>query len=176
MAVSAELFEYVRQRSALACEYCGIHENDAGGPLTIDHYHPLRYGGTDDLDNLLYACFRCNSYKGGYWPGESGETPLWNPRAQPAADHFIELDGGRLLALSEVGRLTVVRLRLNRPQLVEHRQSERRAGTRIGLVARLAEILDRVTRGELDRSESAQDRRALLEEQRQILEALKKLG
>lgn len=41
------------------CYYCGV-----GGELTVDHALPLSRGGTNFIDNLLPACFSCNSKKG----------------------------------------------------------------------------------------------------------------
>ena len=55
--------DLIRQRYAYACGYCGVSETSAGGILTIDHFRPLAAGGDDDLDNLVYACTRCNQYK-----------------------------------------------------------------------------------------------------------------
>lgn len=36
---------------------------------TVDHIRPLKYGGTDTLDNVQLACKRCNSVKGAKWTG-----------------------------------------------------------------------------------------------------------
>jgi len=40
------------------CAYCG-----RAGPLTRDHVVPLALGGTNDIDNILPACRRCNGRK-----------------------------------------------------------------------------------------------------------------
>lgn len=60
--------ESIRQRYRYTCGYCGVTEVDAGGELTIDHYRPRSAGGDDDEANLVYACVRCNQYKGDFWP------------------------------------------------------------------------------------------------------------
>jgi hypothetical protein len=39
-----------------------------GGLLTIDHFQPRSKGGTDALENLIYACINCNQHKQDYWP------------------------------------------------------------------------------------------------------------
>jgi 5-methylcytosine-specific restriction protein A len=44
------------------CTYCGT-EGDPSNPLTADHFIPKALGGTDDRDNLVTACRRCNSAK-----------------------------------------------------------------------------------------------------------------
>ncbi len=51
MTLRAEDRELVRRRAGYACEFCGVHETDAGGELTIDHFQPRTKGGGDDLEN-----------------------------------------------------------------------------------------------------------------------------
>lgn len=43
-----------------ACGYCG----KIGVALTLDHIVPRSRGGTDEPDNLILACWSCNSSKG----------------------------------------------------------------------------------------------------------------
>jgi len=50
----------VRKRDGATCRYCGGHAPD-GQP---DHILPLSRGGTDDLENLAWACPGCNQSKG----------------------------------------------------------------------------------------------------------------
>lgn len=52
------------------CWYCGTEltrkaEWSMDKP-NIDHVIPVCDGGGDDLENLVYACFRCNSAKSGH--------------------------------------------------------------------------------------------------------------
>lgn len=49
-------------RTPRDCAYCGV----AFGALTptVDHCVPLSRGGTNDLDNLVWACLPCNLRKG----------------------------------------------------------------------------------------------------------------
>lgn len=58
--MSHPLFEAVQQRYRRSCGYCGVTETTAGGELTLDHYRPRSAGGSDDFDNLVYACIKCN--------------------------------------------------------------------------------------------------------------------
>ena len=60
MTVSEAVRELVRRRAQYCCEYCGLHEHDVSGQLTIDHIQPLSKGGNDDVDNLAYSCIWCN--------------------------------------------------------------------------------------------------------------------
>ncbi|MGD9857746.1 MAG: HNH endonuclease [Planctomycetaceae bacterium] len=49
-------------RTQGACFYCGRIFGE-GDWHTLDHLIPLAAGGTDDPDNLLLACWRCNKRK-----------------------------------------------------------------------------------------------------------------
>jgi len=53
------------------CAYCGIKSLDTTqGYLTRDHVRPVTKGGTDDIDNIVPACWPCNKTKGNHYPGE----------------------------------------------------------------------------------------------------------
>jgi len=168
MTISNKVRALVRKRARFACEFCGIEESDAGGELTIDHYQPKIKGGDDNLDNLLYCCPRCNQYKLDYWPVDTSDLPLWNPRLDSASTHFIELEDGSLLPLTAVGGFTLNRLRLNRPQLVEHRLQKRQ---------RIHDARLLIRRQETIRSLETLNRQyaSLAEEQQRLLEELSDL-
>jgi hypothetical protein len=121
MTSQSERDEQVRHRANFACEYCGVSETDSGGLLTVDHFRPRSLGGSDDLENLLYCCYRCNLYKGDYWPEQPGDAEIWNPRIEPMQNHLRLLADGTFYALTPTGEFTLQRLRLNRPQLVARR-------------------------------------------------------
>jgi len=123
--ISEELRYLVRSRAGFACEYCGISETDSGGELTIDHFKPKSKEGTDDQDNLVYCCLRCNLHKRDFWPTSSAAIQLWNPRHDPFEKHFVVSETGMLEALTDEGALSLKILRLNRPSLVEHRLIEK---------------------------------------------------
>jgi len=53
----AEWFAYLRQVGNV-CEYCGHPCNP-----TKDHRQPVSRGGSDAIENIAVACFRCNSTK-----------------------------------------------------------------------------------------------------------------
>jgi 5-methylcytosine-specific restriction endonuclease McrA len=53
--------EQVRLRFAEfgnCCAYCGTSER-----MSVDHFVPIKKDGTDSLDNIIPACFICNSKK-----------------------------------------------------------------------------------------------------------------
>jgi len=100
-----------------------------GGELTLDHYRPRAAGGSDDQDNLVYACVRCNQYKGDFWPNSidlaHGRRVL-HPGADDIASHVVtDEDTGYLHGLTPTGVFHIALLRLNRPQLVTHRLAQR---------------------------------------------------
>ncbi len=117
--------EAIRRRYQYACGYCGVTEVDVGGELTIDHYRPRSAGGDDDEDNLVYACARCNQYKGDFWPDSDCVARLQrvlHPMLDDLTAHLIEDEQtGHMRELSETGRFHIALLRLNRPQLIAHR-------------------------------------------------------
>jgi len=106
------------------CGYCGTHEAETGGELTVDHYKPTCAGGTDEQENLVYACYRCNLYKGDYWSDEPDSRVLL-----PSDDHKLHLvedpSTGLVTPSSKRGRIHIALLRLNRPELVARRLRRR---------------------------------------------------
>jgi len=79
------LHEQVRRAFGFPCGYCRVDETSAGAELTVDHYRPLAAGDADELANLVYACFRCNLYKGDYWPSPKEEAACPSPKPHPDA-------------------------------------------------------------------------------------------
>jgi hypothetical protein len=127
--------EQVRARYSRRCAYCGIGEADAGGELTVDHYRPVAAGGDDGDDNLVYACFRCNLYKGVFFPNSSelalGRRIL-HPLLDDAHKHLqVNLQTGEVESLTETGRFHVALLRLNRPELIQFRLRRRLAALQV---------------------------------------------
>ena len=119
----------VRQQYQYACGYCGVTETAVGGELTVDHYQPRSTGGGEDDDNLIYACVKCNLYKGEFWPDDEdimSERRVLHPILDDWADHIREdAQTGYLEALTQAGQFHIALLRLNRSQLVAHRLERR---------------------------------------------------
>ena len=158
----------VRQRAGYRCEFCGVHENDAGGELTIDHYRPRSRGGGNNLGNLIYACQRCNLYKHDYWPADEEAIRLWNPRQESSATHFAERDDGALEAKTPVGAFTLSQLRLNRPQLVAFRRRQKQTNeslNRLGLYQGIVMVQEQLLN----------EYSSLADQQKQLLEDLYEL-
>lgn len=58
---------FVYERDGRECVYCGSNEK-----LSIDHVFPRSRGGTDDPQNLVTACMKCNLKKSSKTPEEAG--------------------------------------------------------------------------------------------------------
>ncbi len=135
--------ESVRQAFGRRCAYCGVLEDSAGAELTVDHYQPRSASGTDEIGNLVYACHRCNLYKGFYWPTPdeiaAGEYIL-HPHRHEISDHIREnAITGRLEPLTATGAFNIRLLHLNRPQLIAHRLERRAAEIRTSRLQLLEE-------------------------------------
>jgi len=176
MTLPAELREQVRRRANFACQYCGVTETDAGGPLTVDHFRPRAHGGTDDLNNLLYCCHRCNLYKADYWPTRPTDPPLWNPLQGPIGTHLLLLADGTLHPITPTGIFSLRRLRLNRPPLSANRLRGLAQAERQRLLGRHREIVELLERLRRLQVALLEEQRALLEEEKALLAALLKSG
>jgi 5-methylcytosine-specific restriction endonuclease McrA len=70
--------ERILKRDNNECAYCGGEAN------SVDHVIPYAHGGTDNADNLVAACLRCNRAKSdrmdGFWKAPAtSPTPLPPP-------------------------------------------------------------------------------------------------
>lgn len=123
----------VRQRASERCEYCLSQQEYVMGRLQIDHIQPIAKGGADSEDNLCLACELCNQYKWTQTEARDPNTgeifPLFNPRQQKWADHFVwSEDGTEIEGQTACGRATVEALRLNNALAVHVRRNWVRAG------------------------------------------------
>lgn len=111
------------------CGYCGVSEVDAGGALTVDHFRPVSHGGDDADPNLVYACFKCNQFKGDFYPNlddRYGERRVLHPLLDQGDEHMrLDQETGCLLPLTPRGEFHIALLQLNRPALVQHRLRRR---------------------------------------------------
>ena len=74
-------------RDAHLCLYCG---NDFPRPqLTRDHVLPVSKGGRDVWENVVAACFHCNSRKGNRTPQQAGMPLLAVPYRPSWIEHLI---------------------------------------------------------------------------------------
>jgi hypothetical protein len=122
----ADLRRIVIGRAQSCCEYCLLHQEDTAFTHPVDHIIAVKHGGKTVIENLALACIDCNRNKGADLTSLdplTGEiAPLYHPRKQRWHDHFT-LAGARIVALTDVGRVTVALLRMNEPARLMEREA-----------------------------------------------------
>lgn len=78
----------ILKRDGFRCRYCGATAMDS--PIEIDHVVPVARGGTNDPENLVAACWACNSGKKDRPLDESGLAAPIPPEALLAQAEQIE--------------------------------------------------------------------------------------
>lgn len=122
-----------QQKAAIAnqaggcCEYCWSQAQFSPAPFSVEHIMPRAKGGTDNDDNLAFACQGCNNRKYNHVeavdPITGNRVMLYHPRCHQWAEHFAwNEDFTLILGLTPVGRATVERLQLNRSGVVNLRR------------------------------------------------------
>ena len=125
MAYIAEsLRRQVIDRAGQACEYCTLPDALSFYPHEIDHVVALKHQGLTVAENLAYACWRCNRFKGSdlgsFDPMTQAFAFLFNPRQQAWGDHF-EVKQGEIVGRTAEGRTTAALLRFNLEERVLER-------------------------------------------------------
>jgi hypothetical protein len=124
--MDASTRQLVRRRAADTCEYCRLPQKATPFiSFHIEHVTAKQHGGTDDPSDLALSCDRCNAYKGpnltSIDPRTGNLVPLFHPRQHQWDEHF-ELQGGRIVGLTPIGRATIRLLNMNSPRRVELRE------------------------------------------------------
>ena len=108
--MATSLRDLVRERANDCCEYCRLPQ--AAIPFIsfhVEHIVAQQHLGGDELENLAWACHRCNGYKGPNLTSIDSETgdlvTLYRPRTDLWSDHF-RWDGPAIIPTSPVGRAT----------------------------------------------------------------------
>lgn len=127
----AERRQLVAARAGQRCEYCRMHQELQGAEFHGEHIVPRTLGGSDELDNLAWACPGCNLAKAFRVrlrdPLTGQEVPLFHPRQDRWAEHFV-WQGYELIGVTPIGRAVVVAFALNHPRRLRVRQVEERFG------------------------------------------------
>lgn len=63
---------YIYERDNRRCFYCNKYLKFK--QITLDHYLPKSYGGTQDVYNLVVCCKKCNKLKGSFVPKDYEDT------------------------------------------------------------------------------------------------------
>jgi 5-methylcytosine-specific restriction endonuclease McrA len=119
-------------RAGGRCVYCQLPDSlPPFESFHLEHIVARQHGGKTELENLAWACHRCNYYKGPNLTSIDPETqaivPLFNPRRAIWDLHFV-LQGFRLIGLTPVGRTTVSLLQMNAERRIERRAELVRRG------------------------------------------------
>lgn len=116
MSWPAALQRFVQSRALDRCEYCLLSASDAGLAHEIDHVISRKHGGASDVENLAFACYLCNRYKGSdiasVHPATGDLVRLYDPRRDRWMEHF-RINGPIIEPLTRVGAATAQLLRLN---------------------------------------------------------------
>lgn len=111
-------YPFVSERAGHRCEYCRAPEIIFNLVFEVEHIISLAFGGADDESNLALACRACNLFKlyflTGFDDATQTEVSLFHPRRDRWEEHFlIDLETGEIRGLTDIGRATVQRLRMN---------------------------------------------------------------
>ncbi len=125
--VPADLRRRVRTHFANCCAYCRTAEHLTVAIFEVEHILPRSMGGETVFENICFACPTCNRYKSDRTtaidPDTQKEASLFHPHRDAWSDHFAWNDGAtELIALTAIGRATVVALKMNRPQITRVRR------------------------------------------------------
>ena len=124
IVIPAALRIEVIERDLFCCEYCLLPENASFYSHEIDHIVAVKHGGLTILQNLAYACWRCNRHKGTDLASLDPETLqivlLYHPRNDRWDEHF-RWNHGRLWGISPTGNATAELLQFNRPDRLGER-------------------------------------------------------
>lgn len=119
--------QLVAERAKNRCEYCKMHQSLQGATFHVEHVTPRSQGGSDEFENLAWACPSCNLHKSDRVtvpsPTSGQMVDLYNPRSENWATHF-EWDDYEIVGKTEIGIATVSALDLNHERRLKIRQAE----------------------------------------------------
>jgi hypothetical protein len=125
------LVELVAERAGQRCEYCRMHQELQGAVFHVEHIIPRALGGSDDLDNLAWACPGCNLTKAHritiHDPLTGEAVRVFHPRLDRWSEHFMWA-GYELLGRTPIGRALVEAFNLNHARRIRVREVEARFG------------------------------------------------
>jgi hypothetical protein len=104
-----------------------MHQSLQGASFHVEHIVPLSLGGTDDVDNLAWACPGCNLKKSNRVtavdPATGMEVRLFHPRRDRWEEH-LTWQGYFLVGLTPMGRALIAAFDLNHTRRYQIRQAE----------------------------------------------------
>jgi len=107
--------------------------SDAGGTLAVEHSKPLSAGGSKEDDNRIDACFKCNQFKGDFFPNaldRACDQRVLHPHHDDLAVLIRAYrHTGELEPIHETGRFHIALLQRSRPALAQYQL--RKQGTKV---------------------------------------------
>jgi hypothetical protein len=125
--ISVDLQRQIRTRWLNCCAYYLTAESLTATTFEFEHIIPRSAGGETILENLCLSCPSCNRYKTNRQniidPVTEKVIPLFHPQLQVWKEHFSwNDDASEIVALTDIGRVTIDLLKMNRSQLVRVRK------------------------------------------------------
>lgn len=125
--ISEPLRTLITEEFQSRCAYCQTQEKISGVRLTVDHIIPESLGGKSEAENLCLACWDCNLYKAArvavFDEVTQRAVRLFHPQKQPWVEHFgWSSDGTLMVDKTEIGRVSIATLRMNRVALTISRK------------------------------------------------------
>ena len=129
--------EQIAEECFYQCVYCSIHESQFGGinNYHIDHFRPKSFPEfkslENDICNLFYSCPICNRFKSDDWPAEPDINIISYPDPSKInySDLFVMTDNYEIFGKYTSSKYLVIRLFLNRAQLIMERREETKGET-----------------------------------------------
>lgn len=103
MSLSVRTRFEVFKRDRFTCSYCGGHPPDV--LLECDHVIPRAAGGSDDMDNLVTACWNCNRGKSDRLLDE-GDRPTVSAKTVEALEERLSQAKAYVELLSQLSNVT----------------------------------------------------------------------
>lgn len=123
----------MEERAKGYCEYCLASSMFSPSNFELEHIIPEIKDGKTTPENLALACRRCNALKfiktSHYDKMTREEVRLYNPRIDDWHQHFNWNDNEtKIIGKTDVGRVTIELLQINRESNVNQREILRLVG------------------------------------------------
>ncbi len=123
--ISNEQKQFVAKRADFRCEYCLLPDRDTLIRFHIEHIRSVKHGGSNELENLAYACPDCNYYKGTdlgtFLHDHENIIRFFNPRIDNWFDHFESIEGV-LHSKTDIGTATIKIFQINQFDRIQIRK------------------------------------------------------
>lgn len=150
--------EQIAEECYYQCVYCSIHEGQFGGinNYHLDHFRPksLYRDLENNILNIFYACPICNRFKKDDWPAEPDLNVISYP--DPSIIDYSSLFNLRsdfqIEGKNNAANYLVIRLFLNRAQLIMERREEAVIRHVTDLISQISDLIERI--GDWDLSDA----------------------